>query len=289
MQGKGGLLSPSLPTLNQEGPIEKMAMKTQINGVQIAFTDQGKGIPLVFVHGFPMSKAMWEPQVKTLSSSFRVITVDLRGHGESDAPLWHYTVEMFADDIRELLDHLSIDQAVLTGLSMGGYILFAFYHKYRSRVRGLILADTRASSDTPQVREGRFQMAQTAYHDGLLPVAESMIPKLLCPPTLRNRADRVEMVRQIITKNTLAGVFGDLMAMAERPDSSFLLPEITCPTLVVVGEHDSATPPSEVKEIAEKIKGARFEIIPAAGHLSNLENPEAFNQAVRQFVTSLNA
>lgn len=264
-----------------------MTVKVQINGIQLAYTDQGKGTPILFVHGFPMNKAAWEPQVKALSSSFRVISLDLRGHGESEAPLWHYTLEKYADDIHGLLEHLSIDQAVLAGLSMGGYTLFDFHRKYPDRVKGLILADTRASSDTKEVKEGRFKMAQTAYQKGLDPIIKAMVPKLLSPASVEGRAELVQKVRNIITCNKAAGVIVDLIAMAERPDSVDLLPEISCPTLVLVGEHDSATPPSEVKEIADRIKDARFEIIPRAGHLSNLENPEVFNLAVYQFVKSL--
>lgn len=262
-------------------------MKAEINGIKIAYTDQGKGIPIVFVHGYPLSKAMWELQAAALSSSYRVITIDLRGHGESDAPLWHYTVEMFADDIQGLLDHLSIGQAVLAGFSMGGYVVFAFYRKYRDQVKGLILADTRPQPDTPEGRQGRFKTAQDAQKDGAGAIAEAMIPKLLSPASVQSRFDLVEAVRQIITQTPVTGIAGDLMAMAERPDSVPLLSEIACPTLILVGEQDGLTPPADAKLMAGKIKKARLEIIPGAGHLSNLENPEAFNSAVRKFLESL--
>lgn len=262
-------------------------MKLEINGIRISYTDHGKGIPVVFVHGFPLSKAMWEPQVAALSSSCRVIALDLRGHGESDAPLWHYTVEMFADDIRGLLDHLSIPQAVLAGFSMGGYVVFAFYRKYRDRVKGLVLADTRPQPDSVEGKQGRFKTAQTAQKDGAGAIAEAMIPKLLSPASVQSRFDLVEAVRQIITQTPIVGIVGDLMAMAERPDSVPFLSEITCPTLILVGEQDGLTPPADAKLMAEKIKKAQLVIIPGAGHLSNLENPEAFNSAVRKFVESL--
>jgi len=262
-------------------------MKAEINGIKIAYTDQGKGIPVVFVHGYPLSKAMWELQAAALSSSCRVITIDLRGHGESDAPLWHYTVETFADDIQGLLDHLSIGQAVLAGFSMGGYVVFAFYRKYRDQVKGLILADTRPQPDTPEGKQGRFKTAQTAQKDGAGAIAEAMIPKLLSPASVQSRFDLVEAVRQIITQTPVTGIAGDLMAMAERPDSVPLLSEIACPTLILVGEQDGLTPPADAKLMAGKIKKARLEIIPGAGHLSNLENPEAFNSAVRKFLESL--
>ena len=264
-------------------------MKATLNGIQLAFEDQGKGLPIVLVHGFPMNRTMWVPQVKELSTSFRVITLDLRGHGESDAPMWHYTMEMFCEDIIGLLDYLKIEQAILVGLSMGGYILFNLYRKYPERIKGLLFADTRASADTPEVRAGRFQLAQTAYHKGIQSVAEAMIPKLLGVSTMKHRAHVVEEVRNMITANSVAGIIGDLMAMSERSDATSLLPKIKCPTLVVVGDEDMATPPEEVKRFSSSIPGARFETIPKAGHLSNLENPDAFNRICIRFLNSISS
>jgi pimeloyl-ACP methyl ester carboxylesterase len=262
-------------------------MKVQLNGVEIAYTDQGKGTPILFVHGYPLSKAMWEPQVKGLSSSFRVITLDLRGHGESEAPLWLYTMDIFADDIRALLDHLSINQVVLAGFSMGGYITFAFYRKYKNRVRALVLADTRPQADTPEGKQGRFKSAQTAFKEGAGPIADAMLPKLLTAQSIQSRPDLVQNVRSIITSTPTTGIAGDLMAMAERPDSVSLLSEINCPTLILVGEQDGLTPPADAKLMAEKIKKSQIEIIPGAGHLSNLEQPDHFTMAVRKFLESL--
>ena len=156
-------------------------MQAQINGITLAYDDNGTGLPIVFLHAFPLNRTMWAAQVETLSPHFRIITIDLRGHGESDAPLWQYTLDQAADDVRALLDHLAIQQAVFVGLSMGGYILFAFYRKYAARVMGLVLADTRAQADTAEGKDGRFQMAQIAYNKGSSAIAEIMIPKLLSP------------------------------------------------------------------------------------------------------------
>jgi pimeloyl-ACP methyl ester carboxylesterase len=262
-------------------------MKAQLNGVEIAYTDQGKGTPILFVHGYPLSKAMWDPQAKGLASNFRVMTMDLRGHGESEAPLWLYTMEMFADDIKALLDHLSINQVVLAGFSMGGYVTFAFYRKYRNLVKALILADTRPQADSPEGKQGRFKTAQTAHQQGGGVIADAMLPKLLTAQSLQSKNDLVQSVRKIMTHTPVAGIVGDLMAMAGRPDSVPLLSEISCPTLILVGEQDGLTPPADAKLMAEKIKKSRLEIIPAAGHLSNLEQPDHFNKAVRNFLETL--
>lgn len=258
-------------------------MKTQVNGITIGYSDGGHGLPLIFLHAFPLNRTMWAIQEQALSSQFRVITVDLRGHGESDAPLWHYTLDQAADDVRALMDHLSIKQALFTGLSMGGYILLAFYRRYPDRVKGLVLADTRAQADTQEGKEGRFQMAQTAYRKGPSAVADIMLPKLLSPATIQTRPEIVQKVRLMIEGNQISGIVGDLMAMAERPDSVPLLKQIACPTQIIVGEMDRATPPADAKLMAEQIPGAQLALIPNAAHLANLEQPEAFNQIVSSF------
>jgi len=259
-------------------------MLARINGINLAYTDHGQGLPVVFVHAFPLNRVMWAPQVEALAGGYRVITADLRGHGESDAPLWRYTLEQFADDLRGLLDHLNIPRAVFVGLSMGGYTLFAFYRKYADRVQGLVLADTRAQADTEEGRTGRFNMAQAAYRQGASAIADVMLPKLLSPAALQGRPGLVQQVRGIITATQISGIAGDLMAMAERPDSTLLLKEIACPTLVIVGELDQATPPADARAMAEGIRGARLEVIHGAAHLANLEQPEAFNQALVKFL-----
>jgi pimeloyl-ACP methyl ester carboxylesterase len=259
-------------------------MQAAINGIALAYSDTGRGFPIVFLHAFPLNRTMWAQQESTLSPYYRVVTVDLRGHGESDAPLWHYSLEQTAEDVRALLDHLSIRQAVFVGLSMGGYILSAFYRRHAGRVKGLVLADTRAQADTPEGKEGRFQMAQTAYRHGPAAIADIMIPKLLSPETIRTRPEMVQRVRMMIEGNQVSGIAGDLMAMAERPDSIPLLKQISCPTQIIVGELDHATPLADATLMADQIPGARLAIIPGAAHLANLEQPELFTHIVRSFI-----
>lgn len=269
------------------GQPTEQTVHAKINGISIAYHDRGSGFPLVFLHAFPLNRTMWVEQEQALSSRCRVITIDLRGHGESDAPLWRYTLDQAVDDVIGLLDHLSIRQTVFVGLSMGGYILFALYRRYADRVRGLVLANTRAQADTVEGKEGRFQMAQTAYKNGPSAIADLMIPKLLSPATIQTKPDLVGRVRAMIEGNQISGIAGDLMAMAERPDSISLLNQITCPTQIIVGELDLPTPPSDAKLMAERIPGARLTILPKAGHLSNLEQPDQFNETIRTFVSEV--
>jgi 3-oxoadipate enol-lactonase len=259
-------------------------VQVTINGIALAYSDTGRGLPIVFLHAFPLNRTMWVQQEADLAPHYRVVTIDLRGHGESDAPLWHYSLDQAAEDVRALLDHLSIRQAVFVGLSMGGYILSAFYRRHAGRVKGLVLADTRAQADTPEGKEGRFQMAQTAYRHGPAAIADIMIPKLLSPETIRTRPEMVQRVRMMIEGNQVSGIAGDLMAMAERPDSIPLLKQISCPTQIIVGELDHATPLADATLMADQIPGARLAIIPGAAHLANLEQPELFTHIVRSFI-----
>lgn len=262
-------------------------MKARINDIDLAYSDEGQGPPVVFLHAFPLNRTTWAPQVAALSDRYRVVTIDLRGHGESDAPMWRYTLDQFAEDVRSLLEHLGIARATFVGLSMGGYILLALYRTHPELFQSLVLADTRATADAPDAKAARFSMAQIAYRRGAPVIADLMLPKLLSPASCEHRADLRDQLRTIITGNQVSGIVGDLMAMEERPDSTLLLRTISVPALVIVGEEDLASPPEEVEAMAKQIPGSTFARIPQAGHLSNMENPGAFNAALLRFLKSV--
>lgn len=262
-------------------------MNVHVNDIDLAYSDEGHGPPIVFLHAFPLNRTTWEPQVAGLAGHYRIITIDLRGHGESDAPMWRYTLDQFAEDVKGLLDHLAIAHATFVGLSMGGYILFALHRKYPTLIRALVLADTRATADVPEAKAARFSMAQVAHRRGASAIADLMMPKLLGPASLTHRKDLQEQLRTVIAGNQVSGMIGSLMAMEERPDSTPLLATLTMPTLVIVGEHDAASPPDEVEEMSRHVPGATFVMIPGAGHLSNVENPETFNAAIRTFLETI--
>lgn len=261
-------------------------MKALIHGVTVGYSDQGNGTPLVFIHAFPLSKTMWQPQVDALKDTYRVITIDLGGHGESDIVPWKDSLDDYARDVIRLLDHLGIAHAVFVGLSMGGYTLFAIYRHYADRVKAMVLADTRAQADSEEGKAGRASMAQVAFSDGTPAIADLMLPKLLSPSTIERHFEMVEQVRQMILHTSTGGIIVDLAAMAARPDSTDLLSTITCPTLIIVGENDVATPVSESQYMANRITGSILVTIPEAGHLSNFEQPAAFNRALRSFLTT---
>ena len=261
-------------------------MKAVINEINIAYTDEGQGTPLVFLHAFPLSKVMWKPQVHALMDSYRVITLDLPGHGESDALLWNFTLDDYAKDVIGLLDHLNIGEAVFIGLSMGGYTLFSLYRNFPDRVKAMVLADTRAQADNQEGKAGRRAMAQLAHKKGASAIADVMLPKLLAPLTAQRRPDIVDQVRTMILHTPTEGIIVDLMVMAARPDSTDLLSKITCPTLIMVGEDDVATPIAESHYMADRIASSTLVTIPGAGHLSNFEHPAAFNQSLQNFFTT---
>jgi 3-oxoadipate enol-lactonase len=264
-------------------------MDVQMKNIRLEYTDRGTGTPIVLLHAFPLNRTMWAPQIDSFSANFRTIAVDLRGHGGSSQGHTPYTLEDLATDIKDLLDHLTIQQAIFVGLSMGGYILMAFYRLYPDRVKSLVLADTRAQADTPEGRAGRLEMIRTAETQGANAIADIMIPRLLSAHTIKTNPELVGKVRAMIVHNSVETIVADLRAMVERPDSVPLLATIARPTLVLVGELDQGTPPSDARLMAERIPDAHLAILPAAAHLSNLEEPEAFNQSVLSFLESIDS
>ncbi|HEU4685006.1 MAG TPA: alpha/beta fold hydrolase [Nitrospira sp.] len=264
-------------------------MKTQLNGITLAYSDRGRGMPVVFLHAFPLNRWMWESQQAGLSSRYRTIAVDLRGHGESDAPYWRYSLEQYADDVRALLEHLQIRKAVFVGLSMGGYLAFTLCRRHPDLIQGLVFADTRAEADKPEQSRWRFDLAQRAGTSGPSAVVADMGPKMLAPARYARDPELVERVYSMIASTPVPGIVGDLMAMAERPDSTGILGSIGVPTLAVNGKEDVLTTPADAERIARGITGAQLVLIPDAGHLSNMEQPELFNQALEEFLAGIGA
>ncbi|HJZ48871.1 MAG TPA: alpha/beta fold hydrolase [Roseiflexaceae bacterium] len=257
-------------------------MKTAtINGIDLAYHDEGQGQPILFIHAFPLHSAMWEPQIAAFSSRYRLIAPDLRGLGATARGGGAASLDQHADDMAALLDQLGLEQVTVAGLSMGGYISFALLRRHPQRIATLILADTRAGADSAEGRQGREQNARLAEEQGSGAIADQMLPKLLsasAPTALRDE------VRGIIESNDRAGIAAALRAMAARPDSTSLLAAIEVPVLVIVGAEDTLTPPSEAEAMFDAIPGCRLANIPLAGHLSNLEAPDAFNTALDEFL-----
>lgn len=264
-------------------------METQIvNGVRLALVDRGFGTPLVLAHGFPMDHAMWNAQIDSLSKSHRVIAVDLRGFGQSEATDYPTTMEQFADDLTAVLDARRVNEpVVLCGLSMGGYIAFAFWRRYAARLRGLILCDTRAEADSPETVAARRATAQRVLVEGAGVLVEGMAARLFAKATPQNQPELVEELRCMAERCSARGLAAASLGMALRPDSTAILGEIRCPTLVIVGQEDAISPPEEMRGIAGTIPNTQFVEVPGAGHLSPMERPAEVNAAIETFLREL--
>ncbi len=261
-------------------------MRISTPEIEIAFDDVGGGSPLVLLHGFPHDRTLWTPQLRGLSPRCRVVAPDLRGFGETEARP-PYTMDRYADDLALLLDALGIARATIGGLSMGGYIAFAFWRRHRARVRALVLADTRAGADDEEGRAKRREMIRTARERGSSAVAAKMLDSMVGATTKARQPDAIDLLRAMMTRAPVDGVVGALEAMMNRQDSTDLLADIDVPTLVLVGDEDVLTPRAEAELMHRSIPGARLEVIPGAGHVSNLERPAAFASLVSEFMDSL--
>ncbi len=266
-------------------------MYTKINNFQMYYEEQGSRQPLLLIHGFPLNHKMWEPQISSLSAQVRVIAPDLRGHGCSEAVpppntrSQSYTMEMHADDCAALLDDLGITQPVfIAGLSMGGYIAFAFLRKYPERVAGLVLAATRAGADKPAARDNRLKAVATAREAGVGRVVDAMVPSLLSPATYNDQPDLPTKLAAIMAEISLDAMVGDQLGMLERPDSSPMLDQINVPTLLIHGAEDQLIPLEDFRIMQAKIPASELHIIPGAGHMVNMEQPLQFNRAVSEFL-----
>jgi pimeloyl-ACP methyl ester carboxylesterase len=217
---------------------------------RIHYYEAGAGWPVVLLHAFPLSAAMWRPQLE------------------------------------RVLDALEIERATIGGLSMGGYITFALYRKAPERFLGIVLANTRPQGDTPEGREGRMKMRQLVADRGVGAVADQMLPKLLGETSRRERRHLEGQVRALIEANTAEGVAAAIESMMQRADSTPLLPTIGRPALIIAGDEDTLIPTSDAETMNTSIPRSHLVVLERAGHLSNLEMPEEFSAALANFLQS---
>lgn len=236
------------------------------------------------IHGFPLSARMWEPQLALADRGWRVIAPQLRGFDGPPAQPVAASMDDYAGDLIDLLDALHIDNAVIGGLSMGGYITFAMFRRAPRYFRGMVLADTRAQADTPEGLDGRRRMLQLVRERGALAAAEEMLPQLVSDTTRRDQPQVVEKLRSFMLSNSTETIVGAIMALMSRPDATPVLREIHCPTLILVGEQDALTPRTFSDDIRRGIAGAELAVVPEAGHMSSMEQPTAFNRALARFL-----
>jgi pimeloyl-ACP methyl ester carboxylesterase len=256
---------------------------------RVSWLEAGAGWPVILIHPFPLGADMWRPQLEHVPAGCRFIAPNLRGFGQTEllapdgGPI---TMDDYASDISTLLDCLKIEDATIGGLSMGGYVTFALHRMSPDRFSAMILADTRSQVDMPQELEGRANLRKLLAAQGPPAVADQMIPKWLAQSARRDTPAAADEVRAMIESTPPAAIDAAIVAVMGRPDSTPGLADISCATLVIVGEHDEITPAAMAEAMHRAIPRSTMAVIAGAGHLSNLDQPAAFSRVLEDFLIS---
>lgn len=264
-------------------------MSIVINNMTFSYSDEGPtdAPVIIFIHGFPLNKSMWSGQRETLRNECRIITYDVRGHGNSEAGDKEFSIDLFAHDLIDLLNALDIGKAVVAGLSMGGYIALNAILNYPGRFEALILCDTNCIADTAETKEKRFNAISDIMENGMEDYMNESIRNLFAAESLASRPDEIMAVRQMISNTSEITLFDTLRALASRNETCSRLTNIAVPVLILVGEEDVIAPPSAARQMHDKIRDCRLHIIKHAGHLSNMDNPYDFNDQILNFVRAV--
>ena len=263
-------------------------MKLTINDITMSYDDCGNGPTLLLIHGFPLNRQMWQPQLLPLAEAgYRVIAPDLRGFGESDAPLEGYSMDGFADDLIALLDALKIDRAVVGGMSMGGYVLLNLLERYPERTRAACFIATKSSADDEAGRARRSAMAAEAERIGASPIVKNFAELLFAPQSMQTRPELIARVTSWMRDTNPRALAGGLLAMRDRKDYTPLLPGFRQPSLVLAGAEDRAASPTAMNLFTTGLPSCESRIIADAGHMVNMEQPEEFNATLLDFLNGL--
>jgi 3-oxoadipate enol-lactonase len=260
--------------------------KTQINNISINYSDRGpkNSLNLLFIHGFPFNKNMWDKQAELLSKEYRVITYDVRGHGESDFGNEDFSIELFVKDLIELLNYLKIDKAVLIGLSMGGYIALKAVLDFPNRFEALVISNSHCFADTDVAREKRVKSIQLIQTEGLKKYADMSVQNLFSEESFVSRIEEIEFIREMILNTSRQSIQKTLEALANREETCSRLDEIKIPALILHGTEDKITSRDASQILHKKIKNSVLQFIDHAAHMSNLENPDEFNKQLSRFL-----
>jgi 3-oxoadipate enol-lactonase len=254
---------------------------------EISYEILGQGPSVVLLHPFPVNHEFWLPLADSLSSRYRMILPDLRGHGVSDSGEGPATMQKHAADLARVMDDAEVGRAPLIGVSIGGYAIFEFWRRHRDRVSALVLSNTKAQQDSPEARKGRLQAAADVIERGTEPFFESMIPKVFGQTTRDTRPDLVEGALKMMRQMTPQDVAAVQKGMAERPDSGPTLSTMNVPVLILTGDQDTTTGVAEADYMRQNIAGSQMKVIPRAGHYAAWEQPGQVGTVLRQFLDSV--
>lgn len=287
--------STSKPCFTNENKLNNMKMPTKgydltikMNDFILSYDDVGEGrIPIVFLHGFPFDKTMWEKQIEFLKTSYRLIACDIRGFGKSKDEQSLLSMDLFADDLIEFMDKLDIDKAVICGLSMGGFITLNAAKRFPDRFEALILCDTQCIADTEEIKEKRLNTIAKIEEEGVADFNKEFIKSVFHKDSLTDRKELVQELASVVFANSQHGIIQGLSALAIREDTCATLEKIRIPTLIICGREDAVTPLGESLYLKEHVLGAVIKVIDDAGHVSNLEHPNEFNEYLGDFLINL--
>lgn len=271
-----------------ETEIKGYNLTISVNNFHLSYDDVGEGtIPIIFLHGYPFDRTMWYGQLDFLKSSYRLIPCDIRGFGKSTDEESSLSIDLFADDLIAFMDKLSIDKAVICGLSMGGFIALNAMKRFPDRFEALILCDTQCIADTSEVKKKRYTTIDEIETDGVANFNEGFIKNVFHKDSLTNKKELVEQLRMVVFANSEHIITQGLVALAERSETCSTLDKIIIPTLIICGREDEVTPLAQSEFMNAAIKGSILQVIDDAGHVSNLEQPDEFNKHLLDFLKTL--
>jgi 3-oxoadipate enol-lactonase len=265
-----------------------MKKETTIRGINMVFDDLGKGEAILLIHGQPFNRRMWDDQKKILAGNYRLIIPDLRGYGETGLGEGMILLDELALDLLHLLDHLDIKNAIIISLSMGGQIALEMYTWAPGLFKAIVLADTDARAETEAGYQNRIDLSKRILADGMEKFTNEKIGHFMCANTFTHKPEVVSRVEKMMKTAPAAGSSAVQRGRAERRDYTFLLGKIDFPALIVVGDQDEFTPLASSEYMHQRIKGSALSVIPDCGHISNMEQPELFNEVLLRFLSDLN-
>lgn len=262
--------------------------KINVNGISVNYEDSGKGDTcMIFIHGFPLDKSMWEHQFDFFKKKNRIITYDIRGFGKSTTNGLKASINLYAEDLIKLMDELKIEKAVVCGLSMGGYILLSAVERYPQKFKAIILSATQCVADSTEIKEKRFDTIKEIKSNGLEGFSEKLIQTIFSKGTLKKKKELVKQIKKVIVSTNPQTIMSTLEALANREEKCRTLSKITVPALILCGEEDALIPPHQSKLLTDNITQSYVETIENAGHLINLEQSEIFNEHIYAFIENI--